>query len=69
MLIEHVSCEGLLMAIGTDGRWYPAIGDPSIGGWVTVAGYLGAACLAYRALRLHHTGQDRSTSPDQRVSR
>jgi predicted secreted protein len=55
------------MAIGADGRWHASIGDPSIGGWITVAGYFGTALLAYRALRLHHTGEGRPTSPDRRT--
>jgi hypothetical protein len=55
------------VAIGPDERWYPAIGDPSIGGWITVAGYFGAAFLAYRALRVHQTGRVRPISPDQRT--
>ena len=36
---------------GADGRWHPGIGDPTIGGWITVAAYFTAACLAYRAFR------------------
>ncbi len=55
------------MAIGSDGRWYPGIGDPSIGGWVTVAGYCGAALLAYRALRLHSRHQSGSAPEDART--
>ena len=55
------------MAIGADGRWHPGIGDPTIGGWITVAGYFGAAILAYRALRLHHREQTPSTSINQRT--
>src|SRR5688572_10854983 len=34
----------------TDGdRWRPGIGDPTVMGWVTVACYLGAAFLCWRA--------------------
>jgi hypothetical protein len=48
------------MAVGTDDRWHPGIGDPSIGGWVTVAAYFGTAILAYRALRLSKSRHERS---------
>jgi hypothetical protein len=36
-----------------DGRWHPDIGDPTLGGWITVIAYFGTALLAYRALRFH----------------
>jgi hypothetical protein len=36
-----------------DGRWHPGIGDPTLGGWITVIAYFGTALLAYRALRFH----------------
>jgi hypothetical protein len=55
------------VAIEADGRWHPGIGDPTIGGWITVAGYFGAAVLAYRALRLHQKEQSPSTSTEQRT--
>ena len=35
------------------GRWHPGIGDPTVGGWITVAAYFSAALLAYSAQRLH----------------
>jgi len=41
-------------AMGADGwigRWYPGIGDPTIGGWITVAGYAAAAFLSFLVLR------------------
>jgi len=34
-----------------DGRWRPGIGDPSWAGWLTVAAYALAACLALLAYR------------------
>jgi len=34
---------------GWVGRWSPGIGDPTVLGWVTVAAYLVAAWLCYRA--------------------
>jgi hypothetical protein len=36
---------------GWVGRWSPGIGDPSVAGWLTVAAYLAAACLCWRAYR------------------
>jgi hypothetical protein len=54
------------VATGADGRWHPGIGDPTVGGWLTVVAYATAACLAYRAF--HHsrtppTGAARSRDP------
>jgi len=43
----------ILLATGSDGRWHPGIGDPSIMGWVTVGAYFLAALLSLRALLLH----------------
>lgn len=55
------------MVGGADGRWHPGIGDPTIGGWITVFAYFGAALLAYRALRLHGRNVESTTgSMDQR---
>lgn len=42
----------LAAVVGTDGRWHPGIGDPSVMGWVTVVAYAGAAALAVRAYRV-----------------
>ncbi len=39
------------VAVGPEGRWEPAIGDPTIVGWVTVALYAVAALLALRCAR------------------
>lgn len=39
----------VFLATGDDGRWHPGIGDPTLMGWFTVAAYLAAAYLAYRA--------------------
>jgi hypothetical protein len=50
--------------VAPDGRWHPGIGDPTLLGWATVAGYFGAALLAYRALRLH---QAAPPSKDRRL--
>lgn len=41
------------MAIGADGRWQLGIGDPTMGGWVTVIAYSAAAALAFRSFRRH----------------
>ena len=43
-----------VVEIVPDGRWRPGIGDPSWAGWLTVAAYALAACLAllvYRSCR------------------
>jgi len=56
-----------LLATGTDGRWHPGIGDPSVIGWVTVVAYFIAALLCFRALLLH---LDRArTAPNPRDER
>ncbi|WP_435011801.1 hypothetical protein P12x_006035 (plasmid) [Tundrisphaera lichenicola] len=39
----------LLLAEVIDGRWRPAIGDPTVVGWVTVVAYLLAAAACARA--------------------
>ena len=36
---------------GLIGTWSPGIGDPSVGGWLTVALYFGAAALVWGLLR------------------
>ena len=36
------------MSTGVGGRWVPGIGDPTAIGWITVAGYVLAAGLAWR---------------------
>lgn len=36
------------MALSTDGSWLPGIGDPTVGGWLTVAAYLAAAWSCWR---------------------
>ena len=49
--------EVLHLAARVGGRWRPGIGDPSVMGWVTVAGYLIAAVLCWRcATRLTRQG-------------
>src|SRR4051812_25489984 len=47
---------------GPDGRWHPGIGDPTVGGWFTVVAYVGAALLAYRALRAEQRRTESRTS-------
>jgi hypothetical protein len=39
------------VAVGADGRWEAAIGDPTVVGWVTVGFYAVAALLALRCAR------------------
>jgi hypothetical protein len=41
----------VFLSTTADGRWHPAIGDPTLMGWVTVAAYLVAALLAFRRAR------------------
>lgn len=36
------------MATSHDGTWLPGIGDPTAGGWITVAAYFAAAWLCWR---------------------
>jgi hypothetical protein len=49
------------MNSGLIGTWSPGIGDPSVGGWLTVALYFGAAALVWGLLRRWprwNTGQE-----------
>ena len=41
----------LIVAKTVDGQWHPGIGDPSLGGWLTVAAYFVTAVLCGRAGR------------------
>jgi hypothetical protein len=43
---------GVLVVTGSDGRWHPGIGDPTLMGWVTVVAYAIAAALAFHAHRV-----------------
>lgn len=52
------------MAVGADGRWTPGIGDPTLGGWITAAGYFVAAALAARAA--WRQGGDRTVGASER---
>ena len=36
----------------TAGNWHPGIGDPSVGGWITVVVYAAAVLLTWRAARV-----------------
>lgn len=38
-----------LLSTTPDGRWQPAIGDPTLMGWVTVLAYATAALLAFKS--------------------
>jgi hypothetical protein len=40
-----------ILAKTIDGQWHPGIGDPTIGGWLTVVAYFVAIVLAVRAAR------------------
>jgi hypothetical protein len=40
-----------LLTTGADDRWYPGIGDPTPMGFITVAAYLFAAWVCFRAYR------------------
>ena len=40
-----------VIAAYANGRWVPGIGDPTVYGWLTVAGYVAVAVLAWRARR------------------
>lgn len=40
-----------IFAKTVDGQWHPGIGDPTIGGWFTVAAYFVACLLAVAAAR------------------
>jgi hypothetical protein len=49
------------MNTGLIGTWSPGIGDPSVGGWLTVALYFGVAALVWGLLRRWprwNTGQE-----------
>jgi hypothetical protein len=49
----------VLLQTVPDGRWRPGIGDPSWAGWLTVAAYALAACLAWLAYRSCRSEADR----------
>jgi hypothetical protein len=44
------------LVTGSDGRWHPGIGDPTVMGWVTVAAYALASFFAFQALRASRLG-------------
>src|SRR5688572_23307106 len=46
----------VLLETGSDGRWHPGIGDPTVMGWVTVATYAAAAFFSFEALRASRLG-------------
>jgi hypothetical protein len=46
----------VLLVTGSDGRWHPGIGDPTVMGWVTVAAYAAAAVFSFEALRASRLG-------------
>jgi len=46
---------------GWIGSWSPGIGDPSVGGWVTVVAYFAAAFLCFRAYRAELDSDSRSS--------
>ena len=48
-MLPHLELVTDALGIMVDGKWRPGIGDPSVFGWITVAGYLIAALLCYRA--------------------
>lgn len=52
---------------GLIGNWSPGIGDPSLGGWLTVLLYFAAAWSVWRVLRT--AGMRRPTVPAQRNER
>lgn len=47
---------------GLIGNWSPGIGDPSVGGWLTVLLYLAAACSVWRLLRTWRARGDTATA-------
>jgi hypothetical protein len=51
----------LLARASQRGGWEPGIGDPTVFGWLAVAGYFAAAYLAYRAGKLERQLQPRSS--------
>ena len=48
----------ILLVTGSDGRWQPGIGDPTLMGWFTVFAYAYAALVCYQTSRaLRHSGR------------
>lgn len=47
----RASAMSVLLATDEGGRWHPGIGDPTLVGWVTVAGYFVAAGFCFAAAR------------------
>lgn len=48
-MLPHLELVTETLGVMFDGKWRPGIGDPSVFGWITVAGYLIAAVLCLRA--------------------
>lgn len=57
--------EAILLMSGSDGRWQPGIGDPTVVGWTTVVVYFVVAALSFRAWR-RAAGQGDGTGSDPR---
>ena len=51
------------------GDWSPGIGDPTVGGWVTVALYVWVAWASYRVLRMARTQRLSLTNDEQLIWR
>lgn len=51
---------------GWIGAWSPGIGDPTLGGWITVALYAWTAWMCHRVLRRNHQ-QRLTASPNERI--
>ena len=51
-----------LLSTTPDGRWQPAIGDPTLMGWVTVVAYGAAALLAFKSASALRRDSARSSS-------
>jgi len=64
-----VSRPFVFLVTGTDGRWHPGIGDPTILGWLTVVAYLVAAVVSFRSLRLCRSRAKRLARVDRDASR
>ena len=50
----------MLLSTTSDGRWQPAIGDPTLMGWVTVVAYGATALLAFVSARTLRRDRARS---------
>lgn len=45
--LTFLDLSSILLTLVEKGKWHPGIGDPSVGGWLTAAGYFLAALISF----------------------